>query len=189
MGTVFDVRVAEQHTKHVAVSEGRVSVRLNGQPTVSLGAGEAWDSEPTLRRRPERSRARCEQRSAARLPALRRKRQPPRASISAPSHSEKPVTRARSSAALEAPASPAPSAQDSLPAPSSQSTKAEDDAYLHIVDLLREAKDTEARARAKDYLLRFPNGFRRIEVLNIATRGARAMPAARLPSCAPGALQ
>jgi hypothetical protein len=42
------------------------------------------------------------------------------------------------------------------------------------VDLLRQGKAAEARARAKAYLLRFPSGFRRVEVLNIATRAPDA---------------
>ncbi|HEY1537554.1 MAG TPA: hypothetical protein VGF76_26220, partial [Polyangiaceae bacterium] len=155
---------------HVAVSEGRVSVRLNGRPTISLGAGQAWDAEPA----PPSSALELAASGAATLtPAAGPRPAAAKDGARAPARSEKPVPQARSSAALEAPVAPAPSAQDSLPAPSTQGTKAEDDAYLHIVDLLREAKDAEARARAKDYLLRFPNGFRRIEVLNIATRGAR----------------
>ncbi|HEX7451455.1 MAG TPA: FecR domain-containing protein, partial [Polyangiaceae bacterium] len=153
VGTVFDVRVAERHTQHVAVSEGRVSVRLNGRSTVSLGAGETWNAEL-----PPSPVARGSQPVAA------------KASPSARAHLEKRPTPARVSAAPEATATPqamAPSAADS------QSTRAEDDAYLRIVDLLRKAKDSEAQAQAKGYLLRFPNGFRRIEVLNIATRSAR----------------
>jgi len=152
VGTVFDVRVAAGHTQHVAVSEGRVSIRLNGRSTVSLGAGESWDAE--LAPSPV---ARDSQPAAA------------KASPSALAHVQKRPAPARASAAPEATTMPqalAPSAVDS------QSTKAEDDAYLQIVDLLREAKDSEARAQAKGYLLRFPNGFRRIEVLNIATRSA-----------------
>jgi hypothetical protein len=171
LGTVFDVRVAEQHTEHVAVSEGRVSVRLNGRPTLNLGAGEAWDSKPA-----EPVSSALALASSGALPATPAAGPRPaaaKASAGAASRSEQPGPQVRSSAALEAPAAPAPSTQDSRPAPTAQATKAEDDAYLHIVDLLREAKDGEARAQAKDYLLRFPNGFRRIEVLNIATRGAR----------------
>ena len=50
------------------------------------------------------------------------------------------------------------------------SSKAEDDAYLRIVELLREGKNREARTLANSYLQRFPNGFRRAEVSNIAAR-------------------
>jgi ferric-dicitrate binding protein FerR (iron transport regulator) len=183
MGTVFDVRVAERHTEHVAVSEGRVSVRLNGRSTISLGAGQAWNSEPAP---PSSSALELAASGAPTLtPAAGPRPGAAKAGARAPARSEKPVSQARSSAALEARVAPAPSAEGSLPVPSTQATKAEDDAYLHIVDLLREAKDAEARARAKDYLLRFPDGFRRIEVLNIATRGARDAGT----DSAPGALQ
>ncbi len=48
----------------------------------------------------------------------------------------------------------------------------EDEAYLHIVSLARAHQLSEARAAAKDYLLRFPNGFRREEVLGVATHRA-----------------
>jgi ferric-dicitrate binding protein FerR (iron transport regulator) len=168
MGTVFDVRVAERHTRHVAVNEGRVSIRLNGRPTISLGAGETWDSEPA---EVAPSAVALDSSSlSAPTPAGASQAVAATSSTASLSRLEKAVPQARSSALPQASAAPA---QDSPKAQSIQSTKAEDDAYLHIVDLLREAKDSEAQAQAKDYLLRFPNGFRRIEVLNIATRGAR----------------
>lgn len=47
---------------------------------------------------------------------------------------------------------------------------AEDDAYLQIVELLRSGRVPEARAKAAQYLARFPNGFRRLEVEKIAQR-------------------
>jgi hypothetical protein len=47
---------------------------------------------------------------------------------------------------------------------------AEDDAYLQIVDLLHHGREREARARASQYLLQFPHGFRRLEVAKIAER-------------------
>jgi hypothetical protein len=47
---------------------------------------------------------------------------------------------------------------------------AEDDAYLQIVELLRSGRAPEARAKAAQYLTRFPNGFRRLEVEKIAQR-------------------
>lgn len=44
----------------------------------------------------------------------------------------------------------------------------EDQSYLRVLDLVRQGKDDDARAAAKDYLTRFPNGFRRAEVTRIA---------------------
>jgi TolA-binding protein len=45
---------------------------------------------------------------------------------------------------------------------------AEDRAYLQIIDLLRTGKASEAREAARDYLRRFPEGFRRVEVGEVA---------------------
>lgn len=47
---------------------------------------------------------------------------------------------------------------------------AEDDLYLQIVELLRSGRMPEARIKAAQYLTRFPNGFRRLEVEKIAQR-------------------
>lgn len=49
---------------------------------------------------------------------------------------------------------------------------AEDDAYLQIVYLLRSGREAEARAKASQYLVRFPFGFRRLEVEKVAVPGA-----------------
>jgi len=52
---------------------------------------------------------------------------------------------------------------------------AEDTKYIEIVDLVRAGKTSEARAAARDYLERYPNGFRKLEVMDVATgrRGPR----------------
>jgi len=52
----------------------------------------------------------------------------------------------------------------------STSETAEDDAYLQIVELLRQGREREARAKAAQYLRNFPHGFRRPEVAKIAER-------------------
>ena len=113
--------------------------------------------------------------------AVRRAPGSPTLAASAPSFSSPaPVfSVAIDPAPIAAPSTPAPEIRPSVPRAiagsarplvDESSSKAEDDAYLYIVELLRQGKDNEARARAKSYLLRFPNGFRRVEVLNIATR-------------------
>jgi hypothetical protein len=48
--------------------------------------------------------------------------------------------------------------------------RAEDEAYLAIVSLLEQGRAVEARAAALDYLVRFPQGFRRVEVAEVAKR-------------------
>ena len=45
---------------------------------------------------------------------------------------------------------------------------AEDLAYLRVASLLREHREDEARAAAKQYWRSFPNGFRRVEVARVA---------------------
>jgi len=50
----------------------------------------------------------------------------------------------------------------------STSETAEDDAYLQIVELLRQGREREARAKAAQYMRNFPHGFRRLEVAKIA---------------------
>jgi hypothetical protein len=150
MGTVFEVRVNEQHTRRVAVSEGKVVVRLLGRPAFSLAAGEAWELAPAA--------------SASAAP----KGPPASAAPSAPAIAS--GSAATPGRRVVAPAPPA--ASTALDAsPDSSSANAEDDAYLQIVSLLRTKQVAEARSQAKSYLLRFPNGFRRVEVLNIAMRG------------------
>lgn len=96
----------------------------------------------------------------------------------APSMATPPIVRA------EPPVAPAPSASVTVRTPhlrvpgTTSSARgfdsAEDDAYLRIVDLLRNGHTTEASAQAKQYLARFPNGFRRLEVSEIAARSTPA---------------
>ena len=52
-------------------------------------------------------------------------------------------------------------------------TAAEDAAYLQVIALLRAGKQDEARAAARSYLERFPNGFRRDEMIRVASGGAQ----------------
>ncbi|HEY0463137.1 MAG TPA: hypothetical protein VGC79_02960 [Polyangiaceae bacterium] len=71
------------------------------------------------------------------------------------------------------PGAPAPKgritrAKREPPAAGAGLENAEDDAYLQIVNLLRTGREPEARAKATEYLQRFPHGFRRLEVENIA---------------------
>jgi len=157
LGTIFQLRVEDGRTQQISVTDGRIAVRLREQPPFSLGAGETW------------------QREAPRLPAVVAT-SPAITSSATPSRVVQSAhvathERAHPLSALPSPALPIEARHEG---PSADNTNAEDDAYLGIIDSLRGGRGAEARARAKDYLLRFPNGFRRVEVLNIATRGADA---------------
>ena len=168
LGTVFELSVAAGQTRRIAVNVGRVSVHLNGQPDFTLGAGQTWaassaDDETT---RASASSASVTTIAPADLPRT-----------SASSNGAAPAPRAHAVAAPENRAAASNTGNAAAPEPThsageAPSAKAEDDAYLRIVALLKQGHDNEARGEAKRYLLLFPNGFRRVEVLNIATRDA-----------------
>jgi hypothetical protein len=174
MGTVFGVRVVGQRTQHVAVSAGRVLVHLGGKPAFELRASQTWDLAvdlPVAPSVPPPVQSAVPPPSVVATlsrPALKETAPPPRAAASTPLVGGAPS--ASSPAAIRQDASANASRADV------QAAKAEDLAYLGIVDALRQGRYEDARARAKAYLLRFPSGFRRIEVLNIATRGANDAP-------------
>jgi hypothetical protein len=65
------------------------------------------------------------------------------------------------------PSAPAVPPTRRRPTPQVTTDSAEDDIYLHIVDLLRNGHELEARAKAAEYLTRFPKGFRRPEVTKL----------------------
>ena len=54
------------------------------------------------------------------------------------------------------------------PVASAPADTGEDAAYLRIVALVRENRRDEARVASQEYLRRFPNGFRRVEVEQLA---------------------
>ena len=142
-GTVLRVRVAETRTVGVTVEEGNVAIRIRGLPEVRLGPGGSWAPEPVT----------AIDVPPAPNPVVARRSVPT-------ANSSSPRTRAGAdrdaSAAAEA-------------ARSSEANDAEDLAYLEVVKLARDGKATEARSQARKYLLSFPNGFRRVEMLDIAT--------------------
>jgi len=152
LGTIFEVEVRGQHTERVSVSQGRVAVRLKTEPAFELGPGQTWQS--TTRPAP------------APAPAL--SLQPSPAVPQARAVPAKPS--ASSATAHGGSARPAPPPSGTRPARDT----AEDDAYLQIVDSLRNGNEREARARGLEYLARFPNGFRGREVENIVNRSSAA---------------
>ncbi len=181
IGTVFEIRVSAQHTRHISVSQGRIAIRLRGRPAFSLCAGEAWESEPASHDGLEADTA------AGRISPVSNA-QPVAAAIASgvTPRSSHAGTRPRASATAEKGSPFSAPLANGQPQPRPENTGsdgAEDDAYLAILESLKRDNYAGARAGAKDYLLRFPNGFRRIEVLNIAMRGTAD---ASDPAGAPG---
>ena len=156
LGTTFEVAVHDQHTSHIAVTEGRVAVRLSNRPEFALSAGEHWERAPVV--------------SAPPPPPADAPRPSESATIARPSEAPRASTgahRAPVKAQFAAPGSATVAARSA--SAEVDSTRAEDSAYLAVVSLLRKGRNSEARAQAKAYLLRFPSGFRRVEMLNVAT--------------------
>ena len=99
---------------------------------------------------------------------------PPGAATTTPTASAltaKPAATAASAASAK-PAATTASAAAAKPAASSKPATSggleEDLAYLRVIALLRDGRREEARLAAKEYLRRFPRGFRRVEVEGIA---------------------
>ncbi len=168
-GTVFEILVAEQHTRRISVSEGRVSVRLLGRPDFSLGARETWEPPAPSASASTAPEAAQVSTPSANPDAARSAGATPVAAASGKSGAALPTRTRLASSNEQRAANPSPRASAEPAVPDAEAAKAEDDAYLQIVDLLKQSKYARARSEAKQYLLRFPSGFRRIEVLNIAT--------------------
>jgi hypothetical protein len=151
LGTVFSVTVAGGHTRKIDVAKGAVLFdRRDGEP-VMIRPGEPFVDAPHLAVAKDPGTADRPispddvNRGGPRDPALRPARAKQRNSTAA--------------LPLAAPAHGASAEQVALPEPAD-----EDTSYLHVVALLREGRPDEAKLGAADYLRRFPDGFRRIEI-------------------------
>lgn len=163
-GTVFYVSVKQGRTERVSVEQGSVVVRLQSTPALRLVAGESWTA-PAV--------------AATDCPVTQTSNAAP--TCSAPSSPSSPLpgmprARTRADGAREElhgrPPQRAWQPDGGLQASAEsdlEAARAEDLAYLRVVSLLRFGKAAEGRAAARDYLLRFPAGFRRREVLDVAT--------------------
>jgi FecR-like protein len=172
-GTVFEVYVEQQHTRRISVTEGSVAVRLRGRSAFILGAGDTWKAEITAPVASSSSTTSCASSASSDSKPTSRTLA---GSTSLPGANKARRTAERGGDALNGEAHAANKTPEPLEtaADDAQAARAEDAAYVHIIELLAQAKSEEARAESKSYLLRFPSGFRRVEVLNIATRAATA---------------
>jgi hypothetical protein len=179
IGTVFEVRVAGQRTRHISVTAGRVSVRLRAREMFSLGAGEVWEPESDPHGASAESRppglgapvtftgeGGCAGVTVSAVPAGKSIALAPRKLALRSAEPAVVVSQAAFERAPEA----------LHPPVAAESVEAEDAYYLRIIELLKRGEYAEARRDAKTYLLVFPNGFRRLEVLNIATRSLGSDP-------------
>jgi hypothetical protein len=161
-GTVLSVTAAHGRTKRIAVDEGQVAVRFRDTAEFQLRAGQSWDAPTRVPPGPE--------------PTVCPSAEAPRDAIGSMGVSgvdhrgETTARRAPKRAAPSVSAAPLASADLAQPRASSDGDNdAEDQAYLQVVHLLQAGGSGKARLAARDYLIKFPNGFRRVEMLNVAT--------------------
>jgi hypothetical protein len=169
LGTTFHVRVEDGHVSEVRVSEGAIVLRRASHPSVTLVAGDAWNAAD-------------ERAAIAPAPATVAIAPAPPAPLRAPSRTDAPVPpRAHTQddvvaielrdavAALDAGRyDEAATALRVFLARHPDDPRAEDAAYVLVITLERAHDLAGAQAAARDYLRRFPNGFRRQSVESIA---------------------
>jgi hypothetical protein len=147
IGTRLTVTVRDQHTVSAVVHEGSIALRLRGREEQHLGAGESW----------------------VRPPAATASSMAPGPSYPATDARPRPL-HARAPGATDA---PEPTSTDLSRARDSTEViaerRAEDRAYIEVVKLLRAGREADARKAASAYIMRFPTGFRRSEMLDVAT--------------------
>lgn len=165
IGTTFLVRVRNGHTIEVAVDEGRVTfVRDHDAPLV-LTAGERWvPPEPVTVTAPSPP--------APPPPAATRPRPTTKASTPAASaatgSAQAPIDGDLRDAVAALDAGDPQAAVKTLRIILARDPRAEDAAYLLVIALQRASDLLGARAAARDYLQRFPDGFRRAAIEPLA---------------------
>lgn len=145
LGTTFSVTVKDGKTSEIVVREGRVLFHRRGASALHLVAGSSWTPPPELAQPAERS-------SPPELGPL-----PESSSVNANVNPDPP----------KRPARKAPRVAQPKPVVAAESA-GEDEAYLHMLALLREGRTAEARLAAHAYLRTFPGGFRHVEVARVA---------------------
>jgi len=196
VGTHFGVRVEPEGTRRVEVTEGRVALRLRDALPISLGAGESWTAEreaaraaappsvpaaeppstpaPAAAAPSERSLARARQTA---LPETKRALEPPsdEQAATAGTHND---DFARAMAAFGAgDYGQAERLFQDFERRHAEDARQEDSTFLRAVARARRGDAAGARATARQYLERYPNGLRAPE----AERLARPREAAESP--------
>ena len=176
-GTRFTVQVAAQRSERVAVSEGRVALRVRGRPELLLGPGDTWQraSEAAVSASP--SAAGPSSSPPSTVASVDRARAVPRSLVPAPA----------SSVAPERAAEPSPASDFALAMASftrgdfataeqlfqrfearhPRSSQVEDSLFLRALARLRRGDELGARSLAAEYLRRYPNGFRAGEAARV----------------------
>lgn len=162
-GTTFTVTAENGRTTHVAVEEGSVALRLRGSPPIVLSAGESWSSPPPAS--PTVALVASAERSA---PPMRVVASAPVPTPRGPDASED--FRAAMSALDAGDTRDAAARFQSFLVKHPNDGRAEDAAYLRVIAFDRAADEAAMGEAAREYLRRYPNGFRRGEVEKLLRR-------------------
>ncbi|RYZ09926.1 MAG: hypothetical protein EOO73_03240 [Myxococcales bacterium] len=172
IGTVFSVSADAGRTTRVTVQEGSVVLRLEGKAPIALGAGEAWTPAPpppassevaplTAPAAPSTSsrvRVRPSDEGAKRVES-------PKAADSAEVTPDSAAEfRAAMGAFNQGEGSRAAKLFAAFLRRYPQDSRAEDAAYLRVLAHQRSGDVGATGSAARDYLARYPRGFRRAEV-------------------------
>lgn len=177
-GTTFTIAAEDGHTTRVAVEEGSVVLRVHGEPSVTVTAGETWTPH-----------------APAPSPCATSVTPPPSASPAEPpvasSSAALPTAAASHAVSPLPPPLPADASADFHAATSAldrgdnraaaaafaafltkhpRDARAEDAAYLRVIALERCGDRGAMKAAASDYLDRYPTGFRHAEVETLSRR-------------------
>ena len=186
-GTTFTVSADNGRTTRVAVQDGSVVLRLRGQAPVAVGAGDTWVpiAVPAVASALASASA-----SASALASASGSSTPAgEPSPKSPSHSPPAMPNAQPPR-VSTPSDPSRDASVDFGSPMAwldrgdnraaaegftrflQShpgdSRAEDAAYLRVIALQRCGDHNGVRAAAREYLHRFPEGFRRAEVMMLS---------------------
>jgi FecR protein len=170
VGTTFTVSADGGHTTRVAVEQGRVVLRLRGLPAVDIRPGGVWlPAEPTAPIPPTTASPAPEPTTQSDQSPPPRASRPPRVHSSPAMAVPDPLVgfRAAMGALRAGDNRRAATAFASFLVEHPRDPMAEDAAYLRVIALHRIGAGGDVKRAAKDYLQRFPTGFRRSEIENL----------------------
>jgi hypothetical protein len=164
IGTTFSVSAHAGRTMRVTVQEGSVVLRLRAQPALTLSAGQSWTPQAaTSSEAPVRS-------VVPTVPPPRGAK--PSSSVNVPKASEPDASaefRGAMAALDRGDNSQAAALFGAFMAAHARDSRAEDAAYLRVLALQRAGNHGAMQQAARDYLGRYPRGFRRAEIEALAS--------------------
>jgi TolA-binding protein len=167
IGTTFSVSAGAGHTTHVSVQEGSVVLRLRGAPALALSAGDSWS--PSVAAQPVAP-------AASPTPLAYSAKTPASASTASGSPSASPTRvppsepdpaaefRAATTALNRGDNSQAAALFGAFLAQHPRDSRTEDACYLRVLALQRAGSTGATQQAAREYLTRYPHGFRKSEI-------------------------